>query len=667
MIITIDFETAFGKHPETGENITLTSMTNEEYIRHPLFKVLGVGVKVNDGDTEWYSGEAVAPALAQIDWEGAACLAHHAHFDGAILNWAYGHRPKFWLDTLSMANAVFPWMSSALGRLAKHYGMEEKGAALNTTRNKWELTEEEDQELGDYCIHDVDLTWDIFRHLKEGFPLDELKLIDLTVRMYTEPEIEVDKAVVLEDYKNELRQKRQFMKASGVTRKELMSNPKFADRLLALGVAPPMKTSPRTGKQTFAFAKSDDAFNQLLEHEDPRVQALVEARFSVKSTIKETRSKRFYKIGTRGAFPVYLRYYGAHSSRWSGGDKANPQNMTRYNPQDPTSGALRRSWVAPKGQVFVVCDLSQIEARLLAYWAQQRDLVQVFRDGGDPYNSMASSIYGRDVDRKNNPDDKIPGMVGKAVTLGCGYSMSWKAFQSLLRTGFLGMPSLMFDLSYADQLGVDVREVLKKPEHRGKNAKTVYEEAVKLRPAYLDMRDHLIHCAITKVIIDRFRKASPNIVKLWSDAGDALKRMLYGDSFFIGEPDIMYVAGGTEIFMPNSMRIQYHSLEKTKDGFKYLSNEKRKEWSYIYGGKVVENVTQGVARVVISEQMLQIAKELRIVSTTHDEIICLAPASQGDYALAFMKEVMTTPPTWAPALPLDAEGGVNECYGLCEK
>lgn len=345
----------------------------------------------------------------------------------------------------------------------------------------------------------------------------------------------------------------------------------------------------------------------------------------------------------------------------------NAQNMNRYDPSDAESGALRRSWIAPKGYVFGTVDSSQIECRTLAYWAGQDDLVEVFRQGGDPYNYMASSLYGRKIDRKNVKEDKNPGMVGKAVLLGAGYQGGWRMFQGAMRVGFLGMPGVMFGPEYVKQLGIDVVSTLKAPEHRGRNARTLYEEALALKPKHIPLKDHLIHCAVTKTIIDRYREANAKIVSLWREAGDALAAVISGTHVEIGKHSLA-VTTPLGIRMPNGMYIQYHQLRKTDAGeYKYLANEKKKEWAYIYAGKVCENFNQGLARIIITDQMLEVSKFARIVSMTHDEIITLLPVSEAEAQLEEIKRIMRTSPSFAPDLPLDCAGGMNECYAFCEK
>lgn len=456
----LDWESAFGKSP-SGRDVTLSKMTTEEYIRDPEFKVHGLGVQI-EKETPFYlyKKDDLLHFLKTHPWDNTWAICHHSHFDLAILMWRCKISPRFIGDTLSMFRALYPHESASLYNMAKILELPPKGAELMSVKDKWKLTDEEQQMLGGYCCNDVDIASQAFYKMVKRFPVPELKLIDMTVRLFSEPALEVDRAVLIEEYKRERRKKRELIKSCCADKDTLASNDKFAETLLSVGIDPPKKLSPSKVKDgrvnpdevdeaprgilpsfkstkgmtaeqkadlkvrknaypwSYAFGKNDEQFKLLLEHPDESVQALVEARMGVKSTIKETRSKRFYKIGSRGKFPVYQNYYGAKTGRFSGGDKQNTTNLNRVNPDDPTSGALRRSLLAPPGHILCVRDLSQIEARVLAYWAGQDDLVELFRQGGDPYNRQASQIFGYEVDRKKE-EFYIEGLAGKASVLGC--------------------------------------------------------------------------------------------------------------------------------------------------------------------------------------------------------------------------------------------------------
>ena len=363
----------------------------------------------------------------------------------------------------------------------------------------------------------------------------------------------------------------------------------------------------------------------------------------------------------------------------SGGDKQNAQNLNRVDPRDPTSGALRMSWTAPKGHVIVVRDQGQIEARQLVYVAGQEDMLDMFRAGGDPYDFMAGKVYGRKVDRKHVPEDKNPGQVGKIVVLGAGYQMgAWK-LQENIRVGFMGMPGFTFGQDYVIQLGVDVEAFCFQKSYK-KGFRYAKDEAEACRPMNVSLMDHLTHCAVTKFLIDTFRRENGSVVSLWKEAQAAL------DLIIAGSKDVQVGARGLVftceegLVLPNGMKLRYNKLRKTSDGkgYKYLANVRKKEWTNIYGGKVVENIVQALARIIISDQLLRVQNNLngydrrqgevfKAVSTTHDEIICIVPERVANDCLDMMGREMRIPPKWCPDIPLKSSGGFAFRYGECEK
>jgi hypothetical protein len=391
-------------------------------------------------------------------------------------------------------------------------------------------------------------------------------------------------------------------------KKLLMSNDKFAEALRAVDVEPPRKVSPTTGKETWAFAKTDEAFKALEEHPDERVQALVAARLGNKTTLEETRTQRFIEAAGRGAFPVPLRYYGAHSGRWSGEQGINLQNLPS---RGPNAGKIKKAMLAPEGYVVIDCDSAQIEARTLAWLAGQEDLVQAFRDKQDVYKLMASKIYGIHPDEVN----KTQRQVGKTVVLGAGYGVGHVKLQGFLKV----------------QAGVEV----------------TLEEA--------------------KRIIDTYRSASYKIAEFWRRAGDALHYLDQGQTFQVDAVGIVNVVPGKGLTLPSGLHIQYPGLRSQ------LNEKEKPEWVYtskglpvrIYGGKVVENVCQAVARQVVAEQMLRAAKRYRVVLTVHDAVAIVAREEEAKEAQAYLEECMSWNPKWATGLPLACESGMGVSYGDC--
>ena len=605
-ILVIDFETYYAK--DYGFN----KLTTEEYVRDPRFEVIGVAVKKNDEETQWFSGttKKTKEFLDQFDWENSAAVAHNAKFDMAVLNWVFDIRPKKIADTLSMARAIHTVeVGGSLAALSEHYNLGIKGTEVHEAIGKQRLdfSPSELRSYGGYCIQDVELTAKLFRVLMQKFSVFELDLIDLTLRMFTEPELVLDKKV-LKDHLQDIQQKKKDLMEKVVhDEKDLRSNAKFAALLAEFGVKAPMKISPTTGKETYAFAKTDEEFKALQDHENEYVQLLVSARLGVKSTIEETRTERFISIADRGLLPIPLRYYAAHTGRWGGDDKINMQNL-------PRGSALKKAICAPEGYVFVDCDLSQIEARTLAWLAQQNDLVVAFDRGDDVYKIMASSIYGKRVEDITK-DERF---VGKTTILGAGYGMGPDKFQQQLKN-----------------FGVELE--LKECER----------------------------------IIKVYRKTYKKIPELWYQASDALEAMMRNKTAPLGLKGVLNVMGSQGIEMPNKLRIQYANLRKQKgeDGKEELVYDTRRGRAVvanrIYGGKVIENVCQALARIVIGEQLLRISKKYKVVMTVHDAVGCIAPESEAEEALRYVEESMKIRPEWAPTLPLDCDGGYAKSYGEC--
>jgi len=607
-LITVDFETYYSKE------FSLSKITTEEYIRDPRFEVIGVGVKVNNEPTEWASGthEQLKEYLHSFDWANSMVLAHNTMFDGAILAWHFDVHPRVFTDTLCIARALHGVeVGGSLRSLTERYRIGAKGTEVINAfgKRRLDFTAEELDRYGDYCVNDVELTYKLFHiFLKTGFPKTELRLIDLTLRMFIDAVLELDIGLLEQHLEDTRERKDQLLEAAGVSKDDLMSNPKFAEVLNSLGVVPPTKVSPTTGKETWAFAKSDESFKALEDHEDDRVQAVVAARLGTKSTLEETRTQRFIDIGKRGTLPVPVRYYAAHTGRWGGDDKINLQNLPS---RGPNGKKLKRSILAPDGYTLIDADSAQIEARVLAWLAEQDDLTQAFTNGEDVYKKMASRIYGI-------PEEEVTKeqrFVGKTTILGAGYGMGALKFQGQLKT-----------------FGQDV----------------TLDEA--------------------RRIISIYRETNWKINQLWRDCQNMIRNMVNGDSYHIGKQGVLQVVGSEQgIKLPSGLLIRYDDLsaENTENGLEY-SYKTRRGRTRLYGGKVTENVCQGIARCIIGEQMLQIAKKYRVVLTVHDSIVICVRDEEVSEAQAYIEKCMRWTPDWAEGLPINCESGTGKSYGDCE-
>ena len=417
--LTIDFETYY--EPAT---YSLSKMTSTEYIRDSRFQPLCCAFKLNNEATTRAWGDDIGKAFKHYGTNVRA-ICHNAQFDGAIAARHYDWFPEQITDTVGLARSQLRLNSYSLNSVAKNLGFGEKLDGLSVSKGKRleDLQDYERDILSEYCVRDVDLTYSVYEKLIDTFPKFEFLLLQWTIKAVTTPRLAVDHKM-LDRYVEELDKRREeTLKEVGITIDVIMSNPKFAEALERMGVNPPLKTSPRTGKPTFAFSKQDKGITDLLDHPDVRVQELVSARLKLKSTIEQTRATRLSSIGKTGLLPVPLIYYGAHTGRMSGGGGINLQNLTR-------GSKLRKGIVAPPGKLLVVGDSSQIEARALACVAGQEDLMEVFRKGLDPYCDMASFIYGRNI-TKADEDER---WLGKVTVLGAGYGMSARTFFEFLRT-----------------------------------------------------------------------------------------------------------------------------------------------------------------------------------------------------------------------------------------
>lgn len=613
-MITIDFETYYDKE------FSLSKITTEEYIRSEQFEVIGVAAKVDDQQTQWCTGskEQIAKFLHYLDLPSHDVLAHHMAFDGAILAWQFGIRPKYYLDTLSMARPLTGLtVGGSLAALAKKFELGAKGTeVVNALGKRREaFSPQEIFAYGTYCMNDVNLTYELFKILKPHSTTKELYIIDLMLRMYIDPVLELDKEKLTHHLSNVQTKKEELMRriSDAIGKDDLMSNMKFADVLKKLGVEPPMKVSLRTNKMAYAFGKTDYEFKALLEHEDPRVQAVVSARLGIKSTLEETRTISFLGIADRGTLPIMLNYYGAHTGRASGGDKMNLQNL-------PRGGTLRKSIKAPEGHVVIAVDSAQIEARVVAWLAGQDDLVEDFRNGVDIYSKFASDVYERPIDKSI---DKVERFVGKTCILGLGYGMGKDKFKSTLK---IGMAGVSVDLPLEDA-----------------------ERIVRL-----------------------YRQKYERITSLWADADKALPAIANGFDYKFGA-SIALCATPEGIRLPNDMLVRYPGLHKTNEGFVYTT---KRGSIKIYGGKVVENVVQALARIVVFDQMAKIDQEFRkrdsadtrfkVALTVHDEVVAVVPKIDAQRSLDFMIKVMSTPPQWAQGLPVACEGDFALTYGDCK-
>jgi len=685
--VFIDFESYW------SPDFTLTKLGTERYVRSDLFET--IGVSVDDGDEcVWMEHEGFKAWAATVPWEKCAVGAHNTAFDGLILSYHYGIEPGFYIDTLSMARALHGSGHISLEKLMPKYGLGEKGHEVLQAKGKRrkDFTQAEWLQYGVYSMNDCRGCKGLWYAMAEQIPESELHLIDMTMRAFCQPQFVLDEPLLTQYLIDERKRKQEMLDNLSDTPRELrsvlMSNDKFAALLQTLGIEPPRKISiPKTVTarkenpnappvETWAFAKSDPGMQEMLEHQDDQIRWLAEARVATKSTINETRTERFLGMGKNGrAMPVFLRYYGAHTGRFSGGDGTNWQNLERTDKRNPSKGALRRAVRAPDGFSVVVADSSQIEARVGAWAAGQNDLLQAFSDKRDIYDELGTVIYQRPINRKRVAADEIPGHVSKCAALGLSFSMGWYTFGATLLRGMLGGPPTQFKEEDAEKLGVDVSKFV----GDGKWAERKLRRIEKM-PARITVAERIVHCAVANKIVQAYREKNDAIVDFWKTMDDVIETMhkaAEGEQFSFG-PGECFVAERHAIVLPNGMKLLYPGLElrqqedyEDEDGnlvegrsyYSYLGQHNKR--SKLYGGLATENLVQATARVIVMDQLLHMkaAYGLRPATSTHDELVYVVPEQHAPQVHRLLLETMKTAPSWAQGLPLAAEGGYAKSYG----
>lgn len=665
-IVVLDFETRW-----SSKDYTLSKMTTESYIRDPRFKAFGVSMKRLGHDApiaQWYSHDELPRIFGTYDWSKTAVVAHNAQFDVGIMEWVYDVHPVFIFDTLSMARALFGTeVGNSLKKLSEAFGLPPKGNAVHNTDGLDELDPEVERELAAYCCHDTELASILFAkllmrtnpytgHVAGLFPIKELRLIDMTCKMFTRPQLHLDSKMLEEAIDDEQTKRESLLQRLGVTDSMLASAEQFGALLRQLNVEPPTKPSPTNPNKLIpALAKSDAKFQALLNSDNDDVAALCEARLKVKSTQERTRAQRFLDISRRGVLPVPLAYYGAATGRWaaSKGAAINMQNMKR-------GSFLRKAIMAPEGHVLVVGDLSQIEPRVLAWLADYEALLDIFRSGQDAYAMFGRQMFNKpDLTKETDPDLR---QSAKSALLGAGFGLGWASFAQQLLTGFLGAPPMRYDKAFAKKLGVtgDWAQRFLSWERN--------QEAIAGIAANCTQEQLVVHCMAAARIIEIYRDTASPVTSFWDVLSGMIDRCLYGGD------EMTYKCltfRKDEILLPNGMSLRYPNLrlEKDKDDPKgrmqYIYDDGRGA-SKLYAGRATNNCVQSVARIIMTDGMLRVARRYFVAATVHDELVAVVPENEAQEAKAWVLEQMIKEPAYLPGIPLAAEVGVHRRYGLAK-
>ena len=634
-ICTVDLETYW------SVTHSLSKMSPIAYCMHPDTEIISCGFKFDDGETEIVFGEAnVIEYASKVDWSQYWVVGHNlSGFDSMILAWRMHIKPRLWGCTLAMSRPIHAKdAGGSLAKLVEHYkiGYKDQSALIATKgRRLSEFTKKEIADMALYNKDDVDQCYALLRRLIPQTRKDEVRLIDMTIRMLVEPKFEANSSLLYDTLVEEgIRKKKVLLEASKEMNvydaahtdeenieailKLLSSAAKFAAFLRTVGVEVPTKISARTGKEIPALAKTDEEFLALQEHDNPIVATAAAARLDAKSTILQTRINAFLDASNAHPdkrVPIPLKYYGADTTgRWSGWGY-NPQNLPRVNPYAPRpSDALRKSLIAPAGYKVVVADLSGIELRVNHFLWKVPSSTAMFQadpEKADLYKDFASKLYAVPYDGVT----KQQRQVGKVAHLGLGFGAGWKTFMTVAK--LMG--------------GVEIDE------------------------------------SESQDIVNQWRDSYYEITRGWRTCHNVLPTIMRGATGAALDPWGMVVPVPEGLKTPKGI-IRYPSLRTERneaDGRMEFVYGHGRNKARIYAGKIDENIVQHLARCVIADNALTVQDltGLNPALMVHDELVYIVPESESQDMLDLVQKVMRTPPIWWPELVTWSEGDIGDTYG----
>jgi DNA polymerase len=630
-----------------------------------------LAAKVDDGEHEIIDGPDIPKFLAQFDAKVTTTVTYNSLFDNSILAWRYGFVPGTMIDAMGMARALWGHKLSrfSLAEVSKHLNLEDKGDAIVKVEGMTRAQIMHAGLWGEFCqyaLRDNLNCEQVFLRAYPDFPPAERRLMDLVLRCTVEPRFHCD-IPLLTAHLCEVRAAKEALlaEAGAVDKKIIMSTPKFKAALEGMGIEVAMKVSPTTGLETPAFAKTDPFMGELLEHTDPCVAAMAAARIGLKSTLEETRTEKLLSIAelpwppvnllelkaryalaqefgdkaaaatvlreyqTNPMMPMPLRYGAAHTHRLGGDWGMNVQNMPTVRGSKGKS-KLRLSLKAPPGCTVLTCDLGQIEARLCAWVCGEATLLNEFANKLDPYNQLASSIFGRPVNRKLiGTVDEIMGFIGKTGILGLGYGAGRDKFDTMVT-------------SSARTMGVDISAIYNRAI--GDRAVDVYRARYKMIPNGWARLDQIVQ-------------------SVWLSGGHAVN---------FGPVTISHGC----VLGPNGLCLNYDTPQTYVDekGYNAFRYRYGKMWHKLYGAKFLENIVQFLARIIVMNAALRIRDrgrttaqkypdDYRFVLQAHDELVFIIHNDELDNAKQLIHSEMVRPPSWGLDIPLTADVGTGASYG----
>ena len=619
-VVVLDCESYFDK------DYNLKKFSTYDYVTDERFEQLGWAAKENDAP-------ATFGILPDVAWKNVTVVMMNAKFDALVLAIRYGIYPPHIIDILDLARHIEPRWSNSLVDLCKRHGLVDKGDSKQFEGIHPDVWGTEIwKALIEYATNDAEREYDLLNLLlpKLSNPVFELELAAWTRNLFIKPVLsfDTDRARVLRGKMHDEIQK--ALDRVGRTEKQIRSRDQFTQDLqLAMNPEEPPFKQGKKGR-LLAIAKTDPGYLYLLNHPREGVRRLMEARVGAKSWpihIKRIERMRQMYRAAHGRLPIPLKYYGAHTGRWSGEEKINPQNLTARGHE--LAVQTRTLIEAPSGYVLCITDQSQIEARVLDWLAEQNDMLRAFAEGRQIYCEFASKFCGHRIRKPKKTDSEIVAkwhnnyrQMGKIGILGCGYGMGKDRCREYAKN------------TYKVDLAIGEADAIVK----------------------LYRRTH------TMVVL--FWKKLERAFCMATQTGQAYE-LTYGLRFFRD-------GNATVIQLPSGRRL-YYTGAKVEGTTRYpqlaMPNPAAKIHTrgnaiWFWGGYLAENIVQAVSRDLLAVSILRIENELglRIPMTVHDDISIMVPEHDVEIWQPQIEEIARTAPPWAEGLPVDVESKVSKRY-----
>lgn len=632
--ISIDFE--------TYSECDIKTAGGYNYAAHPSTEVICMAWAIDDEDPQlWLPDDVFPQRLADAISEGAEVWAWNAAFERAVWeHWGTRNgmtyiRPHQWNDTAALAAILA--LPRALGQCAQVLSVSEQ----KDTRGRY-LIQRLCQPYRGERRRDPELLDELYAYCKQDVRTERaIKNLLLPYKPMSERERQVwllDQEINWRGLRIDAANVRNAIELIYQTAEKLNARAQE----ISGGVLPDVGSRARVmaWAQSRGYTLTGYDKSAVLEAlADPALPDDVRQVLEIRRSLGKASTSKYQAMWNlsadcdwraRGVFA----YHGAQTGRWAGRG-FQPQNLPRpafsdtdnciklfrhYDPDliealygDPMaalSSCLRGMIVPATGYRLLVSDFSAIEARVLAWLADEQGPLDVFREGGDIYCHAATGIYGRTI----TPKDKDERQIGKVAVLALGYQGGVGAFQTMAKA---------YRVEVADELADEIKV--------------------------------------------KWRKAHPKIVRFWyaleAAAASAVRHK--GHDFQAGPITFRVVGDFLFAKLPSGRRLAYYKPRIVGDKIAFWGTDSKLggRWAELgtYGGKLCENVTQAVARDLLAEAMLRLeANGYQVVASIHDEIICEMPKGVGD--LATMEQLMCELPDWATGLPMDAEGFECERY-----